>query len=268
MADCCPPNSFPGLVLNDQNTVGAVVTHKSATFYSTGNLHESTGRRALITIPDIFGWNSGRTRKIADVMATQLNVLVVVLRSLLSSYKGGEDGLPADYDFATATDLPELGEWIKSVSQWDASLKGRVTDLFEYLDSQKCSGVGLVGYCWGGWGTSVIAANFTERVKCQAIPHPSVEAVEHRHSRDPTILCKRIKCPTFLLPGGNDPDTYRTGGIIFNILKENNAASKSSEHEFDAVNHGWVVRSNAEHYPFVTKAVDIVIEFFKDNLFK
>jgi len=268
MADCCPPNSFPALTLKDQVTSGTIVTHKTASFYSTGSLSDTTGRRAVIFIPDIFGWNSGRTRKIADHIAGQLKILVVVLKSL-SSYKGGDDGPPEGYNFGDATDQADRAVWMKSISSWEGSLKGRVVDLFDYLESQKCTGVGLVGFCWGGWGTCEIAANFPTKVKCQAIPHPSMERVEQMLGRDPTDICRRSKCPTFLLPGGNDPDSYRSGGAMLKALQEGNAASKSSDHEFDAVTHGWVPRSdNPAEYPLVTKAVDMVTEFLKEHLFK
>jgi len=138
------------------------------------------------------------------------------------------------------------------------------------LDSHKCSGVALVGFCWGGWGTCTIVAHFPERVKCQAIAHPSIHAVEGLHGRNPADLCKQVHCPTFLLPGGNDPESYRTGGDCMKALKENNSASKSSDHEFDAVNHGWVPRADCKESElvYVTKAVDMMGAYIKEHLFK
>jgi len=265
MAQCCPPNSLPGLNLKEKKTNGTIITHKSAQFYATGQINDATGRRAVVFMPDAFGWDSGRTRLIADHMATQLNVLVVVLKSLLP-YKGGEDGLPTDYDFVNATDVADRTAWMLSVT-WEGVVKGRVADLLEYLEEHKCGGIGLVGFCWGGWATSYIAAEFPSKIKCQAIPHPSI-GLETMMGKDPVALCKRVKCPTFFLPGVNDPDSYRTGGDMFTAVKENNPHSKSSEHEFDGVKHGWVPRSPDEELPLAMRAVDLVLEFTKEHLFK
>jgi len=265
MTDCCPPNSFPALKIINQTTSGTIVTHKSATFYSTGSLNDNTERRAVVFMPDGMGWDSGRTRKVADYIGSHLNVLTVVLKSL-TPYKSGEDGLPSDYDFANATDTAERTAWLKSVS-WELVVQGRVTDLFEYLDTHKCTGVGLVGFCWGGWASTQVAAHFESRVKCQAIAHPSIVNVESLFTGDYVALCKRVKCPTFLLPAGNDLDAYRSGGDVFTAFKENNAASKSSEHDFDSMKHGWVVRSDNEaDYPLVTKAVDQIVGFLREHL--
>jgi len=142
-------------------------------------------------------------------------------------------------------------------------------DLLQYFDEHKCGGVATVGFCWGGWATCYIAADFALHVKCQAIAHPSIENMEKMLGGDHVALCKRVKCPTLLMPGSNDDNTYRTSGVILTTLQENNSASKSSEHIFDSVKHGWVSRSDNEaDFPMVTKAVDMMVEYIKEHLFK
>eukprot|EP01125_Pyxidicula_operculata_P015743 TRINITY_DN536_c0_g1_i1.p1 TRINITY_DN536_c0_g1~~TRINITY_DN536_c0_g1_i1.p1 ORF type:complete len:113 (-),score=11.25 TRINITY_DN536_c0_g1_i1:48-386(-) len=112
-----------------------------------------------------------------------------------------------------------------------------------------------------------MSINYPQRVKCQAIPHPSIHAVEPLLGGDAAALCKKVMCPTLLIPGGNDPDTYRTGGACMNAFVENNPASKSTDHMFDGVAHGWVTRSNNENdFPLVTKAVGLVVDYIKSHL--
>jgi hypothetical protein len=85
---CCPPTAEKYLA-PDYNFVGT--THSledGIEFYKTGSLES---KKAIILIPDIFGWNGGRTRNIADYLAEQ-GYFVVVPKLLTPAIDGGTDG--------------------------------------------------------------------------------------------------------------------------------------------------------------------------------
>ena len=87
---CCPPNAEPYLA-PDYATVGEIVTLPSGlNIYSTGKVSDLSSR-AVIILPDVFGWNSGRTRNIADLFASH-GYLAVVPQLLAPGLDGGTDG--------------------------------------------------------------------------------------------------------------------------------------------------------------------------------
>lgn len=89
MSHCCPPNAEKYLA-PDYKFVGK--THALADgveFYETGN--PAVTKKAVILIPDIFGWNGGRTRNIADWLAEE-GYYTVVPKLLVPAVDGGTDG--------------------------------------------------------------------------------------------------------------------------------------------------------------------------------
>ena len=86
---CCPPNAEPYLAA-DYTTEGEIVTLPGGLrIYSTGKVSDLS--RAVIILPDVFGWNSGRTRNIADLFASH-GYLAVVPQLLAPGLDGGTDG--------------------------------------------------------------------------------------------------------------------------------------------------------------------------------
>jgi len=262
MAECCPPGSFPALSLTNKTTKGKVVSVPGADFYIVGDFVEA-GKVAVL-IPDIFGWDGGRVRQVADHIAEQLKIPAVVLRSL-SPYIAGsdDDGLPHGYDFSVPD--PNRGEWIKSQS-WGNTLKPRIEALFKHFKEKKVTHVGLVGFCWGGWAICHVAANHPDFVSVLSIAHPSI-GVEAMSGGSPAELCKRVKCPVQLLPAKNDGDEYREGGELFSIFKQNNPKSETSGHLFDDVVHGWTVRGEVPQFASqISKAIDLITSYLKNNI--
>ena len=62
---CCPPGSA-GFLSSDGNHVGSKITHGTTDLYVTGPASAACG---VVLVPDIWGWDSGRTRNIADALA-------------------------------------------------------------------------------------------------------------------------------------------------------------------------------------------------------
>ena len=142
---CCPPHSH-GYLASTRDHKGTKITAVGGTeLYSTGSLSESG--RAILLVPDIWGWDSGRVRNIADHLA-QAGYLVVVPKILQPTcvvvlapiialcpryyrYNGGTDGDALSPDVAPW--IPETGGW-PVIAQW---LKENMVRLCDVCPSNK-----------------------------------------------------------------------------------------------------------------------------------
>jgi dienelactone hydrolase len=133
--------------------------------------------KAMIMIPDIWGWNSGRLRTIADLFSEKTNTLVVIPVLLVPPFEGGTDGdgLPPNFDMNTRGG--DFVPWIKTIT-WEEIVKPRLRGIHSILlkkggDSIKIS---LMGFCWGGWVVSKMLCEpeLSRNITCGMIPHPSV----------------------------------------------------------------------------------------------
>ena len=86
---CCPPDSEPYLAAT-YATVGSVgrVEGTEIEYYQTG---DATATKSIVFIPDIFGWNAGRTRNLADWFGNA-GFYVIVPKLLVPALNGGTDG--------------------------------------------------------------------------------------------------------------------------------------------------------------------------------
>lgn len=92
---CCPPNAEKYLA-PDYSAIGSILTLDSGyEAYQTGDV--TATKKAVILIPDIYGWNGGRTRNIADYLVGY-GYYVVVPKLLTPPIDGGTDG---DGEFTT-----------------------------------------------------------------------------------------------------------------------------------------------------------------------
>jgi dienelactone hydrolase len=96
MRSCCPPNADKFLA-PDYSFVGQThAVEDGVEFYVTG----TAGDKAVMLLPDIFGWNGGRTRNIADFLAEE-GYYVVVPKLLVPPVDGGVDGDGTMFKFNT-----------------------------------------------------------------------------------------------------------------------------------------------------------------------
>ena len=188
-------------------------------------------------MPDIFGWNGGRTRVIADHVADTLGCYVVVPKICLPAVEEGTDGAGFPPDFDLMTRGAELGPFIKAL-KW-ADLRPKMAALLRHMVDSGLSKIGIVGYCWGGWVVSHCLADpdMPEQVACGISPHPSITCEESMHGGNVLELMARVKRPMFLLPAGNDSDRYRPGGDLWESLKASQPGSKLSLN-FGEMKHG------------------------------
>ena len=89
---CCPPNSHPYLAAPG-NTKGVIHEVSDAlSYYEAGNVSDIASSGAVILIPDIWGWNSGRTRNIADHIHEMTGYYIMIPKLLVPAFEGGTDG--------------------------------------------------------------------------------------------------------------------------------------------------------------------------------
>lgn len=121
----------------------------------------------VIIVPDIWGWNSGRTREVADIFAER-GFATVVAKILVPALEGGTDGdgiffsvymyflvmaqiifvgFPKDFSFATRG--ADFGPYLLSLG-WENTFKPRIRSIVKFLQSRSVTNIGMVGFCWYG----------------------------------------------------------------------------------------------------------------------
>lgn len=262
MSKCCPPGSAPSFK-DDYSPKGELLSLPEVEYYAVGT--PVSGGTAVLICPDIWGWNSGRTRRFADLLVGQVGISYVVIPKLLTPpVDGGTDGdgLPPNFDLEAGGDVcwPWLGAF-----RYDEHFKPRVDPLMSLLRQSQMT-VGCLGFCYGGWIIAHMAREHSE-IACVVIPHPSLHVEEMLHKGDTAQLAETMTMPVLILPSGSDPDTYLPGGGVYEKLTANNAASKSVH--FPEMVHGWTSRGDAQD-DAVCRDIDkfwkLASEFFTQHL--
>ena len=199
--------------------------------------------KAIIMISDIFGWNSGRLRAIADMFSEKTNSLVVIPMLLVPPFEGGTDGDGFPPNFNMGKRFMEASSYLKTIT-WEEIVKPRLSVIHSILlkkggDSIKIS---AMGFCWGGWAVTKMLSEpelFTN-ITCGITAHPSVSTVEANFGGDTINLLKKVSKPILFLPASNDPPEY--SGSFLEAVKENNPLSYTIN--FPDVVHGFYVRGD------------------------
>ena len=152
---CCPPSALPYLAAKPA-TKGSKKAIDGVEFYETG----AQSKAAIILFPDVWGWDSGRTRALADAFAEQ-GYRTYVPKVLQPAFQGGTDGdgLPPDFDLGSR--MEEFMGWVKTV-KWDG-IDSKVNALLAYAKKEGADSIGVVGCCWGGWACFETSAMTTGR---------------------------------------------------------------------------------------------------------
>ena len=227
---CCPPDSLPYLA-SDYNHSGAVVefTGAAGAAYVSG----ADSERGLIVVPDIYGWNGGRTRNIADWFA-KAGYLVAVPKILDPPLNGGTDGdgCPPDYK-PDATFMP----WMQTYS-WAESFKPKIAATRDYLVSRGVKKIVMIGFCFGGLvvAKTLVDPDLGDIFVGGASPHPSIQLEQFAYGGSIEDLCAAVTKPMLILPASSDSPDYDKGG------KWCGAGWESIR--FPDMFHGWVPRGD------------------------
>ena len=240
---CCPPDSLPSLVV-DYKPVGTLKKYENIEFYAVGD----PKNKAVIVVPDVWGFNGGRIRAIADLIS-KTGHYVVVPKLLTPCFEEGtdNDGLPNDFDMSSRGG--DFFTWIKTFS-WETSFKPKFVSLFNHLKNENCNsnqGTAMVGFCFGGWACAKVATTkefpLIDRI---IIPHPSVQLEEKAYGGNTVELCEKVKSRVLLLPAGNVDAAYLEGGDILNAFKKGNPWSGVDPKPYKAMSHGFCTRGDVK----------------------
>ncbi len=87
---CCPPNAERYLAATYATCGSTHILPNGYEFYSSSP-KDAPITTAVIVIPDVWGWNSGRTRNIADWLA-EAGYYALVPKLMIPPLEGGTDG--------------------------------------------------------------------------------------------------------------------------------------------------------------------------------
>ena len=188
----------------------------------------------------MWGWDSGRTRALADAFAAE-GYRVYVPKLLSPALEGGTDGdgLPPSFDIGARG--ADFGPWITQIP-W-AAIRPKVEALLAYARAAGGAVFGVVGCCWGGWAAFHLSA-LDAAVKAGVIFHPSCQ-LEGMHGGDVHELCGRVQCPFYFMPADGDaPDLYGPEGSLVAALGAKFPGGAVKTQLFADMKHGWVPRGD------------------------
>ncbi|KAJ9456040.1 hypothetical protein DIPPA_10873 [Diplonema papillatum] len=236
---CCPAGAL-GFLAPDHKEQGRKEDLDGVAAYISGELRD----KVVIAVSDVWGWNTGRIRAIADGIADAGGACVIP--RLLDPVEGGfdGDGLPPTWDMAQRRgELPGLfgGPWRLE------AVVPKVRQVLAALASRGVSQFGLVGFCYGGWVSMEVSTlgDLPVRLVGGVLCHPS-----NHIDPDPAAQAARSKCPWLILPAGDpakqmacDPAIYDEGGAVFQALDKNFPGGNKTV-RFPRQPHGWLARGN------------------------
>lgn len=220
---CCPDGSLPALK-EEYTPVGKEIDLDGLKCYISGEA--STGK-AVIVFYDIFGYNGGRTKAICDQIAN--DGYYVVLPDIYHG-DGWKPGVPLD---------GKVMELVKKFP-WHPLIKQDTDKVLNHLEELSMTSIGTLGFCAGAFSVFHLCENV--KLKCGASMHPSVQLCKN-FGETPEALAEQVKCPQLLYPAGGDPDFYKKGGDVYEIL-EKKFGNKNDMKEFPDMAHGWVPRGD------------------------
>ncbi|EOD10873.1 hypothetical protein EMIHUDRAFT_215122 [Emiliania huxleyi CCMP1516] len=226
---CCPVGSLPYLAATHTAT-GRVVDLGAVELYA----NTTNGTNGILICPDVWGWNGGRVRAIADGLSEQ-GYKVAVGKFLAPALDGGTDGdaLPPDGDFSM--------DWIKQFP-WETQ-RPKVEAALGFLKAEGCSKIGVLGFCYGGhpacWASTVEPS-----VVCGVVLHPSMQLEGFAFGGDTAALLKSVRCPFLLAPAGNDLPMWSACGEFGEALKASAKGADCVFKEFPDMSHGWSCRGD------------------------
>lgn len=184
---CCPPGSAPSFA-DEYSPVGITTAVSDVEFYAVGN--PSSKGRAIIIIPDIWGWNSGRIRRMADLLASNTDSYVAIPKLLQPAFEGGTDGdaLPPNIDLGArgAEVWPWLGQF-----KYTEVLQPKIDAILGHFKDIGIEAVGSVGFCFGGWVQAHMSADHD--IKCMVTPHPSIHSICGLLNENQTELLANVR---------------------------------------------------------------------------
>mmetsp|Transcript_20785 Transcript_20785/g.37861 ORF Transcript_20785/g.37861 Transcript_20785/m.37861 type:complete len:256 (+) Transcript_20785:63-830(+) len=243
---CCPPGSLPYLEATYEGK-GEIAKEGDTEMYVAPVTGTPTS--AIVMCPDIWGWNGGRVRAVADSFAS-MGYLVVVGKFLTPVREGGTDG-----DAMSPTSEFDM-DWIKQFP-WSVQ-KPKLDAVLGFVRSKGATKIAVFGFCYGGhpccW-----ASQENADVVCGVIFHPSIQLEQYAYGGDFMGLVKSVKAPFLICPAGNDVPMYAEESDFAMNLKESAKGSECVITVYPDMTHGFTCRGDVKEEK-VARDVDAVFK--------
>jgi len=239
---CCPVGSEPKLA-SDYKPKGTIVKHGDLDLYTIGQ-----GDKAIIFIYDVFGVDAGRTKLMCDQFADAGYSVI-----LPDFFRG---------DAWASEDFSNFGAWVVKYD-WEKLREDFEKHIYPFIEEKKFKTVGMVGCCWGDY--VVFHACASGKITSAVGFHPTLD----KFATPLEELTEAVKCPQFLLPAGNDPESIKEGGVVEKILKGKPFGDKVKIKTYAEMTHGWMPRgdiSKPEVARDYKEGMTLAIEYFKQTL--
>lgn len=242
---CCPRESWALLGTPDYVEKGKVEKIDDLDIYIVGK-----GDRCVIWNYDIFGFNSGRTRQLADLVAEEGFMVAI------PDYFRGNWQDP--FASGTLEFLQRTTRWSNLKLDWD-------TKILPHIKKYQVKKIGTLGTCWGSY--MVVRLSAIVDICCGVSIHPSHTPICSALAEDERVLLQQVKinaCPQLIIASGNDSPDVKTGGLVEQVLGD-----KAQLELFPEMAHGWTTRGDMS-VPAVArdvkKAMSMAIEFLNKHM--
>jgi dienelactone hydrolase len=272
--DCCPPGSLPEKSAALAGATGplqgscVMLSDKVEAYVVKPNEPEKI-MGTIVMCHDVFGYKSGRTFYLADIMSAW-GYLVIVPDFYTTDLPG-----VTDVDDLFSVWAPwrlfsgSVGTFYRRLRKpWEEMHATFENLVLPYVEKNGGKGlkIGLFGFCYGGWMMTRLSTQ--SYIACGASAHPS-PMVQQMQASGPTLqeMYDAVKAPLLYMPAGNDPKSIFPDGAGFqSILK---ASPKSKCVPFKDMTHGWFNRGDIRNEK-VKAAVDQTLAetkaFFAEHL--
>mmetsp|Transcript_14719 Transcript_14719/g.24626 ORF Transcript_14719/g.24626 Transcript_14719/m.24626 type:complete len:371 (+) Transcript_14719:41-1153(+) len=242
---CCPPNRCALLPPSDYKAKGKEGKLGKLNYYDVG-----TGEKgAVIVVPDVFGFQSGRHKGVCDELAGK-GYYVIMPDFFHGSYFPKEPEKKMEF----------LKYW--TPEKWQPDMDA----VWSHLEKYPAAKIGMVGFCWGTWAIWHESARNNKKFSCGVNFHPSVN-IEILQGRKIEDLAEKLLNPMLMAPCKGDHASLQENGASHEIMKKNSLGSEYIP--FPSMNHGFVSQgdvSDKEILTCVTKAMDSSYAFLEKHM--
>ncbi|TMW69536.1 hypothetical protein Poli38472_001692 [Pythium oligandrum] len=204
MSSCCPAGSEPPRATSPH--VGSIKRFGNTDLYITG---PATAKVGIISYPDVFGYDSGRSKLDADRLAQEEGYAVVVVDVTGGNYMGMD------------STMDQGAVWLKA-RDFNRDIKSHVEDAIVYLKQEaQVQAICTYGYCFGAWVGARVTVNADPVLKGHVSFHPSwIAELLLEGEGAVEKMTKGITIPQLLLAASNDPDFGRSKSDADRLAQE------------------------------------------------
>ena len=204
---CCPATALSQLGTGDYVSKGKVTKIDRGGQFDSSDLWLQTicivdqplelyvvgsGPKCIVWNYDICGFDSGRTRQMADLFA-EAGYLVIIP----DFYRG-------TWRIPTA---PDIAQYLKDQTNWEKLQQDILKIVLPYAKSRGATSLGALGTCWGSY--MVVRECGYEQFKAGVSWHPSHSQVARLLGEDEEQLLANIQCPQLFMPAGADAESCK-----------------------------------------------------------